>query len=400
MKRDRRALAVSAIATSWIIAQPAIAETVLSVTVSPNVAAGTNPFLLGSEAPGGVAVSIEAQPVLKVTTARSTLTVRGDVQIDQYLKDYGSDVSASAGATYATQLSSRVSAQAQASFTSSRTLLRDYLRFTNDPALIDPPIVIGPDPSLDGTRTRKSVLDASVGLSFTPSGRDTWTVSGGFQKSWVDRPGAFDFSFVNGLIGYNRVISDRVTLNGALQVGSSNYIDRDRGDGVIISPQVGATVKLNSVLTVTAMGGMSFQKITTDPGVKQSSTQLTGTLQVCHESERQSVCLSGTRAVQPTYIGVVHSISRVMVDYSRRVSRRGDVAFHASFVTSGNRGLENTPVASLQYFNAGGTYTLRVNRRLQGFVSAGADKALRSTFDRPTNYYFRAGLRFVFGSLQ
>lgn len=402
MRRKRACVITFGVAGLAVGTAPAMADTRASLTVSADASAASNPFKRSGDPPAGYLVSTELRPSVTLAGPRSSLSFDGNIRVDRYLQDYGTDVSGVAAARYSRQFSSQTGARANLSFRSSSSVLRDQLLRRDN--LIDPtppppldPIV--PDPTLVGLRARTNVLNASAGVTHRTGMRSLWTLDGGYQQSWVRSGSGVDFNYINGQFGYSHQLSSVTSLNASVRAGSSDYAGRRTGDAVIITPQVGISTSLGPRWTVSLQGGMALARIDQDIGPKLKRTDLSGSLRLCNRGEYQVFCLSGARATQPTLDGVVRAVTSVAFDYQRQLNEHDSLGFVVQYNrTDGGRepGTSQTP----HYTSAGADYSRQFDRRLQGFVSAGVDKALRSTPTRPANFRARLGIRYVIGRLQ
>ncbi|MBS0481118.1 MAG: hypothetical protein JSR96_03010 [Proteobacteria bacterium] len=329
----------------------------------------------------------------------TTFTVDGDFQARQYFEKYGTDLSGYAGANLSQRLSERTTATASAGFRTSRTAMRDVLHLRGDPAATNNPDLVLIDPGLIGTRLRTEIVQASAGLTYVASQRSSWTLGANYAQSWTDSATASDYRYLGGRIGYSHVLSEHTSLIASVDVGSSNYLKTNAGDGFTVSPQVGVSTRLSPTVTLSTQGGVTFASVTQPDGSKRHFTSLAGSFRLCKAGANDSYCLNASRAAQPTVFGGLRSLTRIALDYTRTLNRRDSFTVTGDYTR--NDGFKGSGVPDQpNYFGGQASFNRKFNDRFYGFVTAGVEKATNSIISRPANLFGSIGVRYVFGDLR
>ncbi len=378
----------------------AMADTTFGLTADVGVTAGTNPFLQGEDAPGGIAGSVAVQPMLVTQTATSRLKIEALARNNSYIEDYGSDLAGSVAVNYQKQASERLSLRVSADFLSSRTALRDRLAQRFDPTDPNAPPQ-GPlaDPSLIGTRLRTDTLRGGGGLTYQPSALDSVTIDASYGLSWTDDRPSSNYRYANGSITYARTLSPRTSLNATVTASTTTYPNAVTGDGYTIAPSVGLSTQLSQSYVLSVSAGATFVHTDIAGGLSENSTSFSGALSLCRERLRSKLCVAASRAVQPTLVGGLSTLTAVSLDYSVRMGAKNNLSITADYTRTDQTALIGSPDLP-HYFGGDARFSREFSPRLRGFVTAGVDKAVNSAIERPADVHGGIGIQWIFGSLR
>ena len=397
----KRVLAGSAsVIGTLALAGIAHADQTKSVTVSGGLDAASNPFIQPKGSNGAISSWVDIRPHFGMQTDMASISVNGDLRADHYFSKYGTELSANLGADMSRRLSDRTTVTAAAAFRTSRSVARDQFLLRGDAAAISTaPDLIVIDPSLIGMRIRSTSIQGTVGLMHISGPRSSWSLGANYAQSWTDTASARDYRYAGGRIGYARTLSAHTKLTASVDVGASNYLGTKVGDGTSISPQVGFATQLGPKMSLSAQGGATIARVNQPAGSARTFTAFSGSFRLCKTGDKDRYCLNGSRAAVPTVLGGLRPVSRFSVDYGRTLSEKASLSFSADYNRSGNfggAGVTRVP----DYIGARGTYSRNFERRLQGFVTGGVERATKVIPRRPTNFFGSIGLRFVIGDLR
>ena len=387
----------SAVIVALAIATPAFAETRTSMVVAGDGSVESNPYAVSTGSSATASVGAQVDPKIAIVTATSTLALHGTARVQQYTSRYGTEVSGGAAADYVQHLSDHTTLNAAVGYHTSLSGVRDQLSLRIDPTdTTTPPDLVLIDPSLIGQRLRNQSLNASAGLSFMTSARDTLSLSSGYNQSWVKGTAGNDFRFITGQANFSHVLSAHSSVNASVSYGSSHYFNTASGDSTTISPQVGISTVLGARMMLLLQGGATFVRINQGNGTKRNVTAFSGQVNLCRHGEYDDFCLAASRAAQPTLFGGMRNLTRLSFDYSRKLSERNRLSLQADYSRGDGSYLpSSTSLASLVGGSA--SFSRQFNRRFSGFVTAGAQKAYDTNTQRPVNAFGRIGLRYLFG---
>ena len=396
-------------AAMWHLLTPgqAMAETLFSADVSAGINTATNPYLFDGGDTSSVSATVSVSPTMTVRDEAGDFRLTGFAQHEEFFSRYPSAQNFAVDASYDRRLNAQLSVNAGVGFNSSITGA-NQLFFGNpigggivDPTL--PPIL--EDLTLNGLRQRRTSFQTQAGLVLKPGARDQWTLdySGAFTRYPSKSSSNFlnDFDYYGQTLGYTRTLNSRTSIGASLGVSRTNYRGLSQGDGLIISPQLTASTKLDSRWTLSGSLGTSITRTTTLTG-RETATTLAGSLSACRGGERSTFCLTGSRSALPTSFGGIRAQTAVGVSYSRRVDELSDISASANY-SRASEPLFNTTGAgltsqSVDYVATSVTINRKLNQRLSGYISGGYSESFEKLRNQRANFQVSAGIKFSLGA--
>ncbi len=378
--------------------EAAHADTYFTASVASGLRASTSPYTGAPGTPGGVAVSLDIQPRLTIKQSSSEIDIAASGSLNQYIKNYGSDYRFGGSIAASKRVSSQVSLNANASYGVSRSSYGGRI-FAGDRLAQTQPIfqeLLIDDPSLLGNRSRIKSLNAGAGFSYRPSERDSLSLNAEFAQTRTADIASSNYRSLQVQGGYSRVVSASTSLRASVSVSKSTYRNSAAGNGSVVSPQLGADIRLSEKLNLSVMAGVSISRTDLGNGVKVTSHSLSGNARLCSHSSRDSYCFSGSIGRQPTAFNGLTSVTRITFDASRKLSSRSSLSGTVSYHKSSDSGLVGRNF-STSYLIASASLSRQFNQRIYGFVSPSVEKALNFPTPRKTNYAINIGVRFVLG---
>jgi hypothetical protein len=393
-------LAILTIAPASVcFAAPAYADTRIGMNVAAGATIDSNPYL--TDRSTDIAGTLQASPNVQISNDVSSLNLRGDVLIRQFIKSSnGNDITGTATLAGTHRFSPYFSVNSGVSYLTSSNGLN--LGFANvgptDP--LPPPTTPLPDITLGGTRTRTHMLSANAGFSLRASPRDqisaNFTASRNTFNAAAGSAGR-DFDFLNGGLNYSRTLSRRISATASVRYGRSNYMDTRVGDGTIITPEVGFDMTLNDKMTLSASLGASFSRSSLGDGRTVKATSLSGQARLCRSLPGGGVCAVAARTAQPTALGSINVVTSVGVNYNRRLSARDAMTINLGFNNSNDDLTLITGSRNSNFYSAGANWSRTLNRRLSMYVSPSYSRITdpSRTYD---SLRLAIGLRLSFGA--
>ena len=386
------ALAFASMATA------AQAETRAYVDVSAGVGASSNPYLQTGTSTGSGAATIEVLPSVEVTSERSTLTIGGAARYEEHFRRYSSDLSGRADASYDYGLSEFTRFRVEAGFASSmggsRDLLTTSLNGANDP-------VVNPNADLSGIGIRYRQYDygTNVRLTSTFSTYNTVQIGGGVQFFDVDSAVARPYRNYNANAGYQRQLSERLTIGPKVSYTKIDYRNVTIGDGEIITSTLDAKYQLSETVSVEASAGAAFASIVQTATTNIKQTGFLGNLLICDTRETTTICVNGSRSVGATALGGISNSWSISGSMSWQLSERDRISAVAShyrtdqFATSALLfGASRNRIVSSTL-----TYSRQLGERLFLDLSAQHEKVWGQPVARNANFAGVATIRYRFG---
>lgn len=390
---------------------PAAADTRYQVRASGGLGIENDPFLVqtDNEDDGGavLAAELQVEPSLFIEDERTTFRLFANARLRQFFEDYDTTGSFALGANGATRLDERTSLSGGAQFQTSRSAAQEAL-FFNDQELVTPepgelPEVQFIDPTVTGTRERFTTYGVNAAVSRQLSPRDSASVGIAFNESHTSGAFARDYRAADLTLGYGRQLNERTTLRGTVGVTKSDFVGREAGDAISVTPLVGVQQQISERLNWSAQVGLSFTSITNPFGEDQSATTLALAVSGCRRDLRGSLCIAAQRQPRPTTFDGLSNSTAVNVSYNTALSRRDSIGLNASYRASDRLTTDpalGTPVeGSDQFIGVGANFRRAFTDDLSGFARGSYSRILWDDLnEREANVAVYIGLSYVFGN--
>jgi hypothetical protein len=382
-----RWLAAGAVTAAVATSAPAVAQTtVLRADASASVTASSNPFLVDGGDTEAVSADLSVNGSLLIPREFGGTTVDASVRGSRYLEDYGTTVSYGVRLATYEQVSERLSFNVGASFDSfilgeqpgvgriDLTPIAPVVPPTGgtttpgtQPPVTQPPVVPGgvfvdPSVALLGLRQRQTTYGANGQLSYRFSSRSSLTASTGLTRNTFGDGGLGQSSFsVNGSLGYSRALNGRLSV-GAQLVGSwSDYAIAD-SKGEVYQPQLTVNTQLSPRWSLSGSLGMLFIR-STQLGLEERTTGISGSINTCMTRERSSLCVTGSRDGQPNALGAVATQTSVSGTYSYRLDEYQAISATATYNQTSGGGFAFGD-DTFSYFSASVNHSMPVTQRI------------------------------------
>ncbi len=387
-------IVAAVLAAAPFLATLAHAESAGGIAVSGGLEYSNNPFLLTAKNTDAVRARISVAPFVEERTARSSLRVSGDASFSTYNRRYRDTVDLSTQVGYSARLSQQFSVRAAASVTSSVGSAYATSPIFETPTTANvPPRII--DITVIGSQERTSQAQASAGLTYSVDSRNT--ISLGYDGSVVRFPRASvrsEYSNLRQSASYSRVINSRANLGASVGVSRVDYAGTRLGDAVIISPSVDGTFRVAAHWTLSASVGFSSSRVNLGP-IKLTSTDLSGSGNLCRNDSRTTFCLSASRAAAASAFDGVRTTTTAGLSWSYRVNGRDSFSASGGYSrSSAAKQLVASPPSD--YLSATTSYSRRFSSRMTGQVTGGFS---RSSFQGTRSSAFASiGINYSFGN--
>lgn len=439
---SRRARFLAAVVTlGGTVPTAAVAQTTenrVGAVASATLAYSNNPFSEqrgGDRATSSPLVILDLTPTFQHLTERSVLSISGDVNLQQYLRRYGSNPSYSAAVDYRLRLARRIATHARLDLSSA--VLGSFNGFvpsiataptfgvngatTTDsgtatsinPLPFDPTLPTASSPLLTdvelyGLRNRRRTGRASADAGIGVSERDNLTLSGyaevtRYSGGIVNGVTLGDYEAYSGTLGYQRRVS--AYINVGVQGTASLFHYRDTGDSHVYAIEATASGRLSPVWTVNGALGVSFVE-----GGGAGSTRRTspsGSINVCRRGENSTMCVQASRQVSPTGLSGSQYVTTAGVNWSRRLSEHDGILLNASYSKiSGERQrlIPGGVQLQTQYAQASLGYDRQLRERLRLVASANARQLLggngSGNTGRPVDIGGQVGVSYQLGDVR
>lgn len=401
--RDRRWLETALLAGTSVglgaIPAPVFGQARTTVDVTLGAKVATNPFLVDGNPPTVGAATLQVDPSVYLEENLTTYRLDGSGRLDRYSKAYGTDASGRLALSIARRLSERTTLTLAGNGATTLGGVQDLFRVGDITDGQLPPDVIN-DVSTTGTRLRQYNYGANARLQSRLSARGNLDIGGGVAFSDLSGPLGRNLRQFSADAGYSHVLSDRVSVGGRFAFANVNYLGQQIGDGNIYAPSLTARFRLSERLSADLGAGLSFARIDNAAGITSRSTAFTAQASLCNTGERTNLCLAGSRAVQPTFLGGVSTVTSVSLRYDIQLAEYDRLSI------SGRYGRTNQPVFSLAQFGANeaeiyganATYSRRLSERVYLTLSPSFSNANRQGLSRDANYQALVGIRIRFGN--
>lgn len=393
-------LASCAIPGSVLAQQP---QVTLDVTVGASVS--TNPYLTSDEEVAA-AGNVGARPAIIWEDEVATTAIQGNLQLAQYTNRYGRDLSGGVTVSSDRRIDEKTSLKLTSTFQSMRSALQggflapgqDPLNPSDDPVPAIPPV----DTTIAGLRSRTQAASASLGMIHTVNERSSINAVASFSGAFVNEGAGFDYTNLSGQFGYERRLTERMSLTAGIQASTVDYIGRSTGDSRFLTPQLGIRQQLTSQLNFVATAGISYVVTDLGAGVNSRRTSFSGSVGLCSRSTTRTACLSAGRSTQPTVLGGVSSVTSISANYDVVVSQKERVSFAARYGQTDQDVITGLPLQTRITEIVGGsaTYSRQLNDRLTFSITPSYTKIYGNNQGRrDSSASIMIGLTMRFGKL-
>lgn len=384
-----------------VVAPPAMAQDRLTVDASASVGIATNPFLDVGPTPTAINPTLRLHPTWTSDRPLTTLRVEGDVQGTFYNRGYGTNESVNVQGSGTHKISEYTTLNASLSYLNTiiGTLNNAYVPVgvavpigANLPGFIN-------DPSLGGIGRRRQSYQASGNIVSLLSPRDQVEVGGSVSANRFDGTGFNNFNYAAPSVAYNRTISQNLSIGGSLVVGFSDYLRTAVGDATIYQPSLTITRVVSERWTLKGSLGAAIVNLTEPLGQTRTTTSLNGSAELCRRDTRWTACFNASRQTVPSAFQGVRTSTSASASLGYRVSETDDLSFTGAYSHTGGplqQNVGSTRDGSLDFANAGATYSHRFRPALSGFASAGYAKTFGDNVKRDANLTASVGVTYRF----
>lgn len=416
----RAGTALGAIAFT-LVAMPSVAvaqsEEQLSADVSATAGYSNNPFSVTGNDAGSALLTLDFAPRYQIRTERSTITLSGDANLQQYARRYGRNDSYSGALDYVLRPSERITAHTRldlssavlGSFTSLQPVTTGVTTTTGGGTVPGTTTLVVPIPTttsfvpitdigLFGLRNRRKLARLSGDMSWGISLRDSLTISGYAEATrYSSLPQFGNYEAYSASLGYSRRVSDRMTVG--LRGSASVFEYRTANSNSRVFP-VEATVsgRLSERWNIDGALGVTF--VERGAAGSTSQTSLSGSVNLCRQGQLTSTCIQAARQVSPTGLVGTQYVTNAGINWSRRLSERENLSLGGSYSKVGGDTVLLQPGSlPLQNEFVQGTvsYDRRLRERLRLVTSAHYGRLLNGNFGRPDDFGGQVGLSYRLG---
>jgi len=430
---NRAGCALGAIALALVAAPSAVSaqtEGRFSADASATAGYANNPFSILGDDTGSALVTLDIAPRYQILTERSTVTLSGDANVQQYLRRYGRNDSYSGAVDYQLRPSERITAHTRLDLSSAVLgSYNSYLPFgtglgstgfgspgtgtigtgttgttTGTTTGVIPVGTVGLAPGLTdiglyGLRNRRKTAQLSGDVGVTLSARDSLTVSGYAQATRYNGIAQLgDFEAYSGSLGYSRRVSAQ--WNVGLRASASSFNYRTVGGDSRVYP-VEATVsgRLNQFWTINGSLGATF--VDSDALGSTRQTSLSGSLNLCRQGNLSTLCIQAARQVSPTGFAGSQYVTTAGATWSRRLSERENLSLSGTYSkVGGNRAQSLVPGLQDEFAQGVVSYDRRISQRLRLLTSANYRQFLTGNSGRPADFGGQIGVAYRLGDLR
>jgi len=418
----RTGVALGALAGA-LVAFPSAAlaqsEERLSADVSATAGYSNNPFSLTGDDTGSALLALTVSPRFQILTQRSTWSISGNANFQQYLRRYGRNESYSGAVDY--QLRPRENITAHANLNLESSVLGSFGGYqpaplvastgttgtgttigtttTSLPATTATSLVPITDIGLYGLRNRRRLARLSGDVSFGLSARDTLIVSGyGEAARYSSLPQFGNYEAYSGSLNYTRRLNERFTAG--IRASASTYNYRSANTDTRAFP-IEATLsgRLSALWSVDGALGVTF--IDSAAVGSTRKTSLSGNVNLCRRGELSQLCLQAARQASPTGFAGTQYATTAGATWTRRLSERENLTLSGNYskVGSANAGLLIPGALPLQneFAQANASYDRQVSERVRFVASAHYGQLLGGNVDRPADFGGQVGLSYRIG---
>jgi hypothetical protein len=398
----RSAPVLLATATVSVLPTAAHAETVASVDASVGALAASNPFLIhGTDTESGAA-SLSLHPYVSVADGSNTVVLDGALYLENYFDHYGTDESAEVGASLEHRANERTTVSAAVSFFTSESAARHFYGGADldglEPGEFPDSTVI--DPTLGNIDGRTTRLDVGLALRQLVSVNSTIDLSAGIGSTHVESDTGLDYRDSRSGLGYTRRLNERTSFVANVDVGYADYYNIDVGDGLFVTTLAGVDHQFTESMYGSIQLGFSYAAVKTLLSGRLEVTNWAASVDLCDLLARGTLCVTGSRGMQPTSQGGITMVSAVGVSYGRTIGTAGHISMGATYQKSGTSEVVPTLLGrrenEVAYFS--GTYTHEIGERLSAFLTPSFTSNDDEFDGKEENYQVQVGISYHFGS--
>ena len=396
----------------------------LSADVSATAGYSNNPFSIVGDDTGSALLALTVSPRFQILTQRSTVSISGNANVQQYLRRYGSNDSYSGAVDYQLRPSQNTTAHARLDLESA--VLGSFGGYQPAPSFVGtgittggsttgtgtttgttpivpattaPPLVPISDLGLYGLRNRRRLARLSGDVSFGLSERDTLIVSGyGEATRYNMLPQFGNYEAYSGSLNWTRRLNDRFTAGIRASASSYNYRTAN-GDTRAFPIEATLSGRLSAVWSIDGALGATF--IDSSAIGSTRKTSLSGNVNLCRRGELSQLCVQAARQASPTGFAGTQYATTAGATWTRRLSERENLTLNGSYskVSSDNARLLIPGSLPLQteFAQAVVSYDRQVSERVRFVASANYRQLLGGNVNRPADFGGQVGLSYRIG---
>lgn len=313
------------------VAAPAAAQPVqFSAVATSEIGYAVNPFLVPGVTEGSILAAVGIEPKLLYQTARSTTTLQGKYNRENYLNRFGHSDSGEIGLVRTDLLSQFLTSTLTGTYT------------TTNQARINDPAVAASDPLDIGRRTK--TLAGSYQLQWQATARDQLSYgaqashrSYGTGRSLGPGLGSLvsNYTQYSANAGYNRLLDARTTIGAQVSVSSTR--SKIYPDSRVIQPSLTAKRQLNAIWEIDGHVGVVLQHV--KGPFASSSTSLGLGLNLCGTYPRSTICIQASRDTQPSGYGSLREQTSVSVHLTHELDEHSRIRVNAQYLKDSSNDL-------------------------------------------------------------
>ena len=414
--RFRRVGGMALLCGAAMLALPVQAQSSQAgVDVSTTAEMTSNPYLTSSSGRMIGAGSVEIRPWLKRENATDSLTLEGFARLRAFTEQYKLEDSYGGTLRATSRLSQTTSAYGTLGIVSSsaRSLLNNFGRLpavTTPLNPVDPIPTLPPGESLNliGLAGRSTSLDLQSGIDHGLDPRSSVGARVGYQKVMNQNPRAADFDRASFGVSYSYLLSDRTTIGLGANASRARF-DGDFPDSTTVDVYGSLNYRAAQYFTLSASAGAAVTSTSASRfGPADTKVYGVGSADACYRRTDQSMCISVSRAQQPSMLGGVRTQTSVSASVGQRLAARMRMDVSGSYVRSGAVD-SSVPAAAplaaaLDQLSFRATITRSFTDRIDGYlfssVSRVYDDSNINGFSRKPSTALGAGLRVRLGTRQ
>ena len=386
-------------------AEPVSRGTTTYVDLEAGAGYSTNPSLSIVNPKGAAFGRLSARAVHTRISDRTTTVLTGFVQGQFYSNGQNSQKTVNVSASHDARVNEKLRVFGDASLGYDEGGQFDNRVFSAPvvplpPGVIQPPIFVAPGGDFFSVTAKTYHASAHFGGQLSLSARDYLSASSGFDHV-VTKNGGVDtrYTTIPVSVGWDRQLSTRTTVGGRLSGSFTNY------DGPVnvrtVSPQLTIQTLLSERLSLNGALGIAFSR--TDDGITtRRSTGPSANVALCWRGENDNMCAHAAIDQQTaTAAGPARSVS-FGVDYSRRLDANQTLAFSLSASRYSNPTLVTTgySFSRANYLRAAADYSRRIGDRLFAGASVSARRVGQSGPDPKSDVSGSLFLRYRLGDIR
>ncbi len=376
-----------------LLPQPLLAkdETQATVDVSTQIGYSRNPYGGNTNDAGSGFVQFAIAPKLVIASPTRQWTFDGDVQLEQYFRNYSLIDNYRGGISYQARNSAYLS-------TKARLQYEDQLigAFTSSVLGDSTPVVpvTGDDLGVFGQRSRRRSVSGSAGADIALSPQSQLSISGfGAYAAYSRLSTLSDYRSYGGSIGYSRAISTYTKLGVNVGASLTDYTG-SRPSSSAYFTEASFSTRITPQLTLDGAIGATL----IDDGIRGTRVSPSGNINLCRIGEQTRLCIQARRSALPSGIVGTQIQTSAGVSYNYRLSRKDSIGANLSY----NRtdGQAAVLAAGNQYFSSSLSYGRRLDDRFQLTGSGFYRVIFGGTTKRGDDYGGLAGISYRFGDLR